>query len=183
MLIIRENLRIRNATVDDAELLCHWWNDGKVMAHAGFPLGLGTDPETVRQQMQSYSDDAGRCLIIEIAGKTRDAPIGEMNYRNVGSGVAEIGIKICEPGQQGKGYGPVLLRMLITNLFHDFGYEKIMLDTNLNNTRAQHVYEELGFCKLRVRHNAWRDQLGAPQSAVDYELTKAAFDAIDTEAL
>lgn len=34
--------------------------------------------------------------------------------------------------------------MLIEELF-SMGYEKIILETNLKNTRAQHVYERLGF--------------------------------------
>ncbi|MCI6433993.1 MAG: hypothetical protein MR828_04370, partial [Clostridiales bacterium] len=37
-----ENIRIRNAVLTDAELLAKWWNDGSVMAHAGFPKGIGT---------------------------------------------------------------------------------------------------------------------------------------------
>ena len=45
-----------------------------------------------------------------------------------------------------------------------------VLDTNLKNKRAQHVYERLGFTKLRVNENAWTDQLGEWQSSVDYEL-------------
>ncbi len=36
--------------------------------------------------------------------------------------------------------------MLIEELFH-MGAQLIFLDTNLNNTRAQHVYEKLGFKK------------------------------------
>lgn len=38
MLLKHNNLIIRNATVDDAFQLALWWNDGKVMEHAGFPL-------------------------------------------------------------------------------------------------------------------------------------------------
>ncbi len=37
-----ENLTIRQAEVADAKQLTAWWNDGAVMAHAGFPNGLGT---------------------------------------------------------------------------------------------------------------------------------------------
>lgn len=33
------NLTIRNATVEDADLLSEWWNNGEIMAHAGFPNG------------------------------------------------------------------------------------------------------------------------------------------------
>ena len=33
---------LRNAEAGDAGQLAAWWNDGKVMAHAGFPWGLAT---------------------------------------------------------------------------------------------------------------------------------------------
>ena len=64
--------------------------------------------------------------------------------------------------------------MLISWLFEQ-GVEKIVLDTNLTNLRAQHVYESLGFQKLRVNIDSWTDQLGNKQSAVDYELTEDSF--------
>lgn len=41
MLIQYKNLTLRNATIQDTELLSSWWNDGAVMAHAGFPNGTG----------------------------------------------------------------------------------------------------------------------------------------------
>lgn len=97
-----------------------------------------------------------------------------MVYRNLGNETADIGIKICEEAYQEKGIGRVALSMLIQNLF-DSGYTKIVLDTNLNNTRAQHVYEKLGFQKLRVNVNCWRNQLGRWESSVDYALTMDNF--------
>lgn len=54
-----------------------------------------------------------------------------MNYRSLGEGVAQIGIKICDFTQQGKGYGPRFLRLLIRHLFTERGYTKIVLDTNV----------------------------------------------------
>ena len=54
-------------------------------------------------------------------------------------------------------------------------YSKIVLDTNLKNTRAQHVYESLGFRKVRTNIDAWTDQTGRPQSSVDYELLEKDF--------
>ena len=51
------------------------------------------------------------------------------------------------------------------------GAQLIFLDTNLNNTRAQHVYEKLGFKKVAIHNDSWRNQLGELQSSVDYELT------------
>ena len=39
--LTKDNITIRSATLADAPLLNAWWNDGAVMAHAGFPQGLG----------------------------------------------------------------------------------------------------------------------------------------------
>lgn len=171
MLLKYNNLTIRNAEADDAKLLASWWNDGKIMAHAGFPNGLGKTARSIAESLKNDTDDTCRRLIIEID----NTAAGEMVYRNKGGGVAEIGIKICDFSRQNKGNGKILLSMLINSLFNDFGYRKIILDTNLKNERAQHVYEQLGFVKLRVNENSWRDQIGEMQSIVDYELCQTDF--------
>ena len=170
MNLVQGNISIRNARPSDAEQLCIWWNDGIIMAHAGFPNGLNEQPEKIRERITKNRDETGRIHIIENNG----IPIGEMNYRNKGDGVAEIGIKICDFTQQERGLGTNLLAMFIDALFLYYGYNKIILDTNVKNKRAQHVYEnKLGFKRVQVRENSWTDQLGEPQSAIDYELTKA----------
>ena len=97
-----------------------------------------------------------------------------MSFRNKGNGIAEIGIKICETEYQEQGLGRICLSLLIKELF-GMGYEKIILDTNEKNLRAQHVYELLGFRKLRVNKDSWKDQLGNMQSSVDYELLPEDF--------
>lgn len=164
------SLVIREATAQDSELLWRWWNDGKVMEHAGFPRGLGITKEAVLKLLTDGDPNQHR-LILEVDSR----PVGEMNYRSLGEGVAQIGIKICDFTQQGKGYGPRFLRLLIRHLFTERGYTKIVLDTNVKNTRAQHVYEKLGFRKVRTRIDDWRDQLGELQSSIDYELTAEDF--------
>ena len=55
---------IRNAAPDDAALLCGWWNDGRVMAHAGFPNGLNTTPEKVIAGLAADTDVPYRRLMI-----------------------------------------------------------------------------------------------------------------------
>jgi RimJ/RimL family protein N-acetyltransferase len=160
-------LTIRNATTEDAEILCRWWNDGAVMAHAGFPNGLGTSAEKIAASLKQDTD-LHRRLILELEG----VAIGEMNYRTTAERTAEIGIKICDASQQDRGHGTTFIRMLIDYLFEHRGYDKIALDTNLKNERAQHVYEKLGFRKTATRMNSWKNQLGELQSAVEYELLK-----------
>lgn len=164
------DIRIRNAGPDDAALLARWWNDGAVMAHAGFPNGLGTTAEKIAAGLSTDTDDTRRRLILEYGGE----PIGEMSYTIVEGGAAQIGIKICEASCQERGIGRVALSLLIRALF-DRSCPKIELDTNLNNLRAQHVYEKLGFRRTGVRVDSWVDQLGRPQSAVDYEMVESDF--------
>ena len=166
MKIQYENLIIRQAETADAKSLAAWWNDGAVMAHAGFPNGLGTTEEEV---IEGHSN--GR-MVIEESGRL----IGECNYRNEEDGVAEIGIKICEIDCQNRGIGRKVLSMLIGWLFRN-GCSRIILDTNLTNTRAQHVYEALGFRKVRTNIDSWKDQLGRLQSSVDYELVEPDFNS------
>lgn len=166
----KNDLRIRNAGKADAGTLCRWWNDGKVMEHAGFPYGLGISAEEISESLSKDSDEEKRRLIIEY----RDMPIGEMNFRMNADGNASIGIKICETEYQNAGLGRKCLSMLINALFEK-GCEKIVLDTDPDNSRARHVYELLGFRNTGIRRDCWKDQLGRLRSAADYELALADF--------
>ena len=170
MQISYHGITIRDAAPADAWQLCAWWNDGAVMAHAGFPNGLGISAEEIIAKL-SDRGFGHHCHVIDYQGK----PIGEMNYRDVSPAVCEIGIKICDASMQNKGLGKIILSLFIRTLFETNGYQKILLDTNLMNIRAQHVYEQLGFRKIRVNMDSWTDQLGRLQSSVDYELVPQHF--------
>jgi RimJ/RimL family protein N-acetyltransferase len=87
-----------------------------------------------------------------------------MNYRNKGNNIVEIGIKICDFSEQEKGYGTKLLKMFIKYLFEKLDYKKVILDTKLNNKRAQHVYKKIGF-----------EETGVDENAIYYELLKEKF--------
>ncbi len=165
MILQERELTIRSAVPDDAEILTAWWNDGAVMAHAGFPNGLGTTAERVRAQIRRNEPGVSELLIVLCDG----VPIGEMDYRSESKAFAEIGIKLCVSSMQNRGLGKRLLALLLEQLF-ELGFRTIRLDTNPNNLRAMHVYETLGFRRLGIRVDSWTDQLGRLQSAVDYEL-------------
>lgn len=166
-----EKILIRNAREDDVQILCKWWNDGAVMAHAGFTKGLNTTVEKIKKQIAADSDETIRRLMIIYD----NSPIGEMNYRNMGNKTADIGIKICVSDYQEKGLGTKILKMFINSLFNDFGYEEINLDTSLDNKRAQHVYEKIGFKKVDIKENAFKNDLGEYMSVIYYKLMKKDF--------
>jgi RimJ/RimL family protein N-acetyltransferase len=165
--IKHDNLLIRSARLEDADILTKWWNDGIVMAHAGFPLGLGTTIEKTILLIEENKHHISQICIILIDS----IKIGELNYR-IKNDEAEIGIKICETAYQNQGYGTKILKMLISFLFEALKVNKIILDTNLKNERAQNTYLKLGFKKVRTNIDAWKDQLGNMQSSVDFEMTK-----------
>src|SRR5690554_6411552 len=160
MIITKDNLTIRSAEQKDAIILTMWWNDGNVMEHAGFPLGINQSIPTTIKQINRNKDIHSQLCIIEVDNKR----IGEINYKIEGK-VAEIGIKICDFNYHNQGIGTKALKLLIKYLFENFNIDKIVLDTNLKNKRAQHVYEKIGFVKVRVREHSWKNQLGEVQSS------------------
>ncbi|MFA5006771.1 MAG: GNAT family protein [Candidatus Izemoplasmatales bacterium] len=167
---------VRDANEMDAHLLSSWWANGKVMEHAGYPDGIRKDPLELAAELRAESaliQPLRRRLMIEFGG----VPIGEMNYR-IEAKVAEIGVKICDFSYHGMGIGPQALVVLIEYLFDQRDLEKIVLDTMIENVRAQHVYEKLGFRKLAVNKDCWTDQRGRKRTSVDYELSRTAFEAV-----
>ncbi|GKX30891.1 acetyltransferase [Vallitalea longa] len=176
MLIQHEDIVIRNAELKDSKILCEWWNNGEIMAHAGFPHGLETTEEKIKNDLKNDSDETRRRLIIEY----NIEPIGEMSYRYIGCNTAEMGIKICDVTRQNKGLGTIILKLFITSLFDEYNVKKIVLDTNLNNKRAQHVYEKIGFKQVKTNYDSWKNQLGELQSFIYYELSKEHFVNLNT---
>ena len=170
MFLQKNDLVLRPARPEDAKLLSAWWSDGRIMAHAGFPDGLDINSQALAKDLKKDCDTRCRRLIIE----NNNIPIGEMSYGRIDETTAEIGIKICDFDQQGKGLGTMCLEMLRDYLLYDLDFEKIVLDTNLNNKRAQHVYENLGF--IKERESTWKDQRGMDQSSIHYYYKKGKND-------
>lgn len=169
MLIKYKDIIIRNVERKDCLQLAKWWNDGKVMAHCGFPNGLGISEKQIIEKIKTDTDETIRRMVIEYQNKL----IGECSYDREDD-LADIGIKICDFAYQEKGLGRVILSMMIERLFTD-GVKKIVLDTDIDNQRARHVYELLGFKKIRVDMNSWTNQLGESRSSVHYELISSDF--------
>ena len=176
MRIQKDNILIRTATVDDAVQLNKWWNDGRVMEHAGFPYGLGESLEDTIENIKK-SDEFNQLCIIEIDGKA----VGELSYKIRGD-TAYPGCKICDFDYQNKGYGTKIILMLFEFLFTDetinskCRIERIAWDTMLENKRAQHVYEnKIRARRVGVRKDCWKDQTGRLRTAVDYEIRREDF--------
>jgi len=145
MKIEQDNITIRSAERQDAIRLNTWWNDGRVMAHAGFPNGLGESMEETLACIEWWNNGSiiARTDVSEKLGKSSEEvidstdgdnknshqlciieidgiPVGELNYKiRSEEATAYPGWKICETDFQNKGYGPKIIIMLFDFLFTD----------------------------------------------------------------
>ncbi|MBQ1478284.1 MAG: GNAT family N-acetyltransferase [Erysipelotrichaceae bacterium] len=163
-----EDVIIRDAEEKDVESLYRWWNDGRVMAHAGFPKGLGISKEKIRTLLEKDDEDLRHLMITVL-----DTPIGECYYRKSGDAF-EIGIKICEESYQEKGIGKTVLSLLCREVFKRT--KKICLSTDKKNSRARHVYEQLGFRLQEIKEKYYQnDQMEEAMDVAFYELKREDF--------
>ena len=160
-------IKITSATDKEASLLLYWWNDGEIMAHAGFPLGLNTSLEKVKQNILK-NNETRQLLIIYCD----NLPIGEMNFE-IKNNIAQFGIKICNKDFQNNGYGVAVLNELFKYLFETKNVDKIECDTNLKNIRSQYVYEKkLNMKRIKTFYNSFINQIGEKCSVTVFEITK-----------
>lgn len=162
-----KSFTLRSAVESDDSLLLYWWNDGEIMAHAGFPLGLKTTIEKVKENIAKNNENYQLLIII-----CDDIPIGEINFRAEDK-IFEFGIKICNKTYQNNGYGTEILKHLFHYLFTERNAEKIKCDTNLKNIRSQMVYEKkLKMKRVETLYNCWTNQIGELCSATVFEISK-----------
>lgn len=172
-----QHIKIREAKVTDVETLVVWWATGELMQHVGFPKGIQTNVEKLRTELEIQKEDhqakSKRFIIVKNDG----LPIGELSFHNLDltNKSCEIGIKICELSEQGKGYGEEALRGFIDYLFNTYELHRIELDTLFENKRAQHLYQKVGFKVVGVKRDVWLDPQGVYRSAVVMDLLRNDF--------
>ena len=170
-IIVGHKVKLRKAVPGDAELLCKWYADGRVMVHVGFADGFREDLEKLRQKLSNQVYDSGLFIILN----EKDEPIGECNFKDLIEAKCSIGIKICELEFQGKGYGKDAFCAFIDYLFTAFLINFIELDTLVENIRAQNMYKKIGFKETRINKDCWVDPTGKSRSAVEMTLIKDDF--------
>jgi aminoglycoside 6'-N-acetyltransferase len=70
------------------------------------------------------------------------------------------------PGSQDRGLGTEVMRMVVRRLIEERGHHRITLSASVDNARAIHVYEKVGFRRvgvtrkssLRHRSGEWEDE-------------------------
>lgn len=98
---------------------------------------LDTDLKNIRS---TYLDNRGEFLL----ARHNNTIIGMGGLRNVDQTTAEIKRMRVKPQYQGQGIGKLILDALIKKA-KALGYHKIILDTAVKQTAAQHLYQSRGF--------------------------------------
>jgi aminoglycoside 6'-N-acetyltransferase len=63
------------------------------------------------------------------------------------------------PGAQDRGLGTEAMRAVVRHLIEERGHHRITLGTSIDNARAIHVYEKVGFRRVGVMRKANRSHL------------------------
>ena len=96
------------------------------------------------------------CLAIKAEGGVLIGDLALKNEENMPSRAASFGISIGDPDYVGSGYGAKASTLFLSYALGVMGYHKVNLDFWEYNTRAQALYEQLGFVhEGRRRENHW----------------------------
>lgn len=181
-MIYGKNIVIRQIELGDEEYLYRWWNNEDLMEHATHVFGVLQSLDAIKIKVLKDIED-GTMFPSEkrfiICKKDSMKPIGEINYSNweKRNQNAELGIKICEVDDQGRGYGLDALYHFIDFMFRFLNLNKIELTTMIDNSRAQNLYKKLGFKEIgTIRDSYYDSRYGKFSDAVYMDLLKREWD-------
>lgn len=168
-------MKLRNATLDDLELLRSWDEQPHVIAADpnddwGWEVELARSPSW-REQLIAEVD--GRPVgFLQIIDPARE----ESHYwGDVPPGLRAVDIWIGPPEYLGKGYGTEMMHQVLARCFADSQVNAVLIDPLASNVRSHRFYERLGF-EFQERR-----QFGADDCFV-YKLPRAKYIAADSEA-
>ena len=149
---------LRPLEPEDADLHHAWFSDSRVASLMGdLPRSLARR----RRRYEATIDEQGDTVFMFMICRLEDdLPVGRTDLFEIDrtNGSAAFGITIGEPGSWGKGYGTDAVNALVDFAFGQLRLERVWLDTDAHNTRAQAVYTKAGFVREGVlRHAFYQD--------------------------
>ncbi len=150
-----EMLTLRPIRADDAEALWESVSDPEGMRLTGATQALTL--EQARSWCANASDLPGRVdLAITLVG--HDEYLGEIVLEDIDEHVRSASLRLAmRPGYRGRGYGTESIELVLGFAFDGLGLHRVGLAVLAINTRAQALYENLGFRVEGRRRDAFRD--------------------------
>ncbi|MEO5885430.1 MAG: GNAT family protein [Candidatus Limnocylindrales bacterium] len=157
-----ERVYLRPLEPGDADLVSRWYADDRVRKLIGDP------PMSDARRRQRYEDavkeDGDRVFRFMICGLDDDTPVGRADVFEIdrANGSCAFGIAIGDPALWGRGLGTDAVNAIVDFAFGELRMERVWLDTDTNNVRAQTAYGKAGFVvEGRLRHAWFQDGIYA----------------------
>ncbi len=145
MITANDEVKLREATLQDLALLQHWDNQPHVIESDpnddwNWEIELGRTPDWREQLIAEIN---GRPIgFIQLIDPARE----ESKYwGDVPENLRAIDIWIGEKQDLGKGYGTLMMQVALEHCFKDEAVTAVLIDPLETNTRAHTFYERLGF--------------------------------------
>ena len=150
-----ERVYLRPLEPEDAELVSQWYADERVRWLMG-------DPPTSNafrrhRYEETASGDREAVFRFMICRLDDDAPVGRTDLFDIdrANGKCGFGIALGDPASWGQGLGTDAVEAIVDFAFGELRMERVWLDTDAHNARAQAAYRKAGFVEEgRFRH-AW----------------------------
>ena len=146
---------LRPFEVDDVEIVHRWFEDARVASIMGEPpRSLARRRQRFEAAMAGQGDDFFAFIICRLDD---DVPVGRTDLFDIDRhhGSTCFGITIGDPEQWGKGYGTDAVNALVDFAFGQLRLERVWLDTDIGNARAQAAYTKAGFVREGVLRHSW----------------------------
>lgn len=159
------DISIRPMKASDFDLVAKWLSDPRVFE---FIHGKPKDLTWVKKKYgpRIAKKEKINSNIIEYKNK----PVGYIQYFDIkpyekdyemenANDIWAIDLWIGEPNFWDKGIGSKALKLIMEHIFKDKKAKKIIIDPHIDNSRAIHVYEKVGFKKVKIlkAHEAYKD--------------------------
>lgn len=150
-IIETERLIIRKAEPTEADVQFYYsiWTNGEIMKNVGFPKGLKTSPEFIRERIESDAkrDQYNTLLLVRLKGS--DTIVGECKLGPPDEeGIAGTDVKL-HPDHWGNKYGIEIKQALVDYLFTNTVCIAVEATPNVANIASQKMQEAVGGKRIR----------------------------------
>ena len=167
---IGSTVRLRDLTIEDADLLDAWSADPLVRGEFN---DFGAGPSPVDREALAKgplrNERNGELIVERLAD---GQPIGSVSWHrvgygpNAGSAAWNIGISLI-PSARGHGYGAEAQRLLADYLFAATEFHRVEASTDVDNVAEQRSLEKAGFVREGLLRGA-QERSGVRHDLVNY---------------
>ena len=164
--------RLRELERKDIPIINQWRNDPELIMNLGAVFRF-INPDVDSLWYDNYMKTRNNSVRCAIINDDSDEIIGLVSLMNIDhiNQCAEFHIMIGSQENQNQGAGTFAVNAMLNHAFMNLNLHRVYLSCNVNNNRAQHVYEKIGFIREGLRRKA-RFKNGKFIDVIDYGILR-----------